>query len=255
MKALILAAGEGTRLRPYTLDRPKCLVEIDGVSLLDRQLAVLRHAGVEDLILVGGHRAEMLKRPGVSLRLNPWFHETNMVWTLFCAEDDLQGELILAYGDIVYSPAVLRALMASADDIAVAIDLDWEQYWRARNEDPLADAETLRMDETGRLLEIGQKPKSIDQIEGQYMGLMKFSPRGLETLRKTFHGAREAGALRGKPPKKAYMTDLLQLMIDRGERLVSVKVNGGWVEIDTVDDLQSDVTRSRLQGIQAELRS
>lgn len=255
MKALILAAGEGTRLRPYTLDRPKCLVEVDGVSLLDRQLAVLRHAGVEDVTLIGGYRADTLKRPGVSLRLNPRFHETNMVWTLFCAEDDLQGELILAYGDIVYSPAILRALMASTDDIAVAIDLDWEQYWRARNEDPLADAETLRMDGTGRLLEIGQKPKSIDQIEGQYMGLMKFSPRGLEALRKTFHGAREAGALRGKPPEKAYMTDLLQLMIDRGERLASVKVNGGWVEVDTVDDLQSDVTHSRLQGIQAGLRS
>lgn len=253
MKALILAAGEGTRLRPFTLDRPKCLVEVGGVSLLDRQLAVLHGAGVQDVTLIGGYRAEMLERPGVALRLNPRFHETNMVWTLFCAEDDLRGELILAYGDIVYSPGILRAVMASTDDIAVAIDLDWEQYWRARNEDPLSDAETLRMDPAGRLLEIGQKPVSLDQIEGQYMGLMKFSPRGLDTLRKTFHGAREAGALRGKPPEKAYMTDLLQLMIDRGEKLTAVTVHGGWVEVDTVSDLQSEVTRGRLQGIQDEL--
>jgi len=122
MKALILAAGEGTRLRPYTLDRPKCLVEVDGISLLERQLAVLRSEGVDSVTLIGGYRAEMLKRPDATLRLNPRFHETNMVWTLFSAEDELQGDLVLAYGDIVYSRDVLRALLASTADIAVAID-------------------------------------------------------------------------------------------------------------------------------------
>lgn len=253
MKALILAAGEGTRLRPYTLDRPKCLVEVDGVSLLDRQLAVLRSEGVGEVTLIGGYRSDMLKRPGVGLELNPRYAETNMVWTLFSAENALQGDVVLAYGDIVYSREILRALLASTADIAVAIDLDWEQYWRARNENPLDDAETLRMDASGNLLEIGQKPLSLDQIEGQYMGLMKFSPRGLEMLRDTFHRACAAASLRGKSPEKAYMTDLLQLMIDEGRTLSAVKVRGGWVEVDTVSDLESAVTRKRLTGIAAAL--
>lgn len=249
MKALILAAGEGTRLRPYTLDRPKCLVEVEGMSLLDRQLAVLRSEGVTDITLVGGYRSDMLKRPGLGLELNPRYAETNMVWTLFSAESALQGELVLAYGDIVYSRDILRALLASTADIAVTIDLDWERYWRERNENPLDDAETLRMDPAGHINEIGQKPASLDEIQGQYMGLMKFSPRGLEQLRYTFHSARVAGSLRGKPPEKAYMTDLLQLMIDEGCNLTAVKVHGGWVEVDTVADLESDITHSRLRGI------
>lgn len=253
MKALILAAGEGARLRPYTLDRPKCLVEVDGESLLDRQLAVLRSEGVSDITLIGGYRSDMLERPGVGLELNPRFSDTNMVWTLFCAEYALQGDLVLAYGDIVYSRCILRALLDSTADIAVAIDLDWEQYWRARNENPLDDAETLRMDGAGRIIEIGQKPVALEQIQGQYMGLMKFSPRGLETLRDTFHRARAAGTLRGKSPEKAYMTDLLQLMIDEGNSLSAVKVHGGWVEVDTVSDLESAVTRERLVGIAAAL--
>lgn len=253
MKALILAAGEGTRLRPYTLDRPKCLVEVEGVSLLDRQLAVLRSEGVADITLIGGYRSDMLKRPGLGLELNPRYAETNMVWTLFSAEQALQDDLVLAYGDIVYSRDILRALLASPADISVTIDLDWEQYWRARNENPLDDAETLRMNAAGHVIEIGQKPVSLDQIQGQYMGLMKFSPRGLDILRDTFHRAQAAGSLRGKSPEKAYMTDLLQLMIDEGNALSAVKVNGGWVEVDTVSDLESAVTRERLAGIAAAL--
>lgn len=251
MKALILAAGEGTRLRPYTLDRPKCLVEVDGVSLLDRHLAVLRSEGVDNITLIGGYRSDMLKRPGIGLELNPRFAETNMVWTLFSTESVLQGDLILAYGDIVYSRDILRALLASTANIAVAIDLEWEQYWRARNENPLDDAETLQMDADSRILEIGQKPVSLDQIQGQYMGLMKFSPHGLETLRDTFHRACATGWLRGRVPEKAYMTDLLQLMIDEGNTLSAVKINGDWVEVDTVSDLKSAVTLKRLARIAA----
>lgn len=249
IKAIILAAGEGTRLRPYTLDRPKCLVEVEGVSLLDRQLAVLGAEGVQNVVMIGGYRAEMLRRPGIELRLNPRYFETNMVWTLFCAEDELEGDMLLCYGDIVYSREVLHAVLNSKADIAVAIDLEWESYWRARNEDPLSDAETLRLADDGQILEIGQKPESIEEIEGQYMGLMKFSANGVELLKKSFCDAKAAGSLRGKTLEKAYMTDLLQGMIDAGIRLDAVLVHAGWVEVDTVGDLQSAVTRSRLSGI------
>ncbi|WP_301102026.1 phosphocholine cytidylyltransferase family protein [Propionivibrio sp.] len=250
LKAIILAAGEGTRLRPYTLDRPKCLVEVDGFSLLDRQLAVLATAAIHPIVVIGGYRVEMLERPGIELRVNTQYAETNMVWTLFCAEDDLEGELLLCYGDIVYSREVLQMLLNSKADIAVTIDLDWESYWRARNENPLDDAETLKLAADGRILEIGQKPKSLTEIEGQYMGLMKFSAKGTQLLKKTFHDAKSAGVLRGKKTEKAYMTDLLQAMIDLGYRLDAVPVHGGWVEVDTVDDLLSPVTESRLAQIE-----
>lgn len=253
VKAVILAAGEGTRLRPYTLDRPKCLVEIDGEPLLARQLEVLAAEGVRNVVMIGGYRAEMLRRPGIELRLNPRYFETNMVWTLFCAEDELQGEVLLCYGDIVYSREVLRAVLDSKADIAVTIDLDWESYWRSRNENPLDDAETLKLAADGRIIEIGQKPKSLDEIEGQYMGLMKFSASGLQQLKKVFNEAKAIGRLRGKSLEKAYMTDLLQAMVDLNYRLDSVPVHGGWVEVDTVDDLLSEVTLSRLNKIKATL--
>ena len=61
MKAIILAAGEGIRLRPYTLDRPKCLVELVGKSLLEHQLAALRAAGITDITMVTGYRANQIE--------------------------------------------------------------------------------------------------------------------------------------------------------------------------------------------------
>jgi choline kinase len=249
-KAILLVAGEGTRLRPYTLDRPKCMVEVDGISLLDRHLSVLRSdVRIKQMLMIGGYRADMLARPGVALKLNPRFSETNMVWTLFCAEEDLSGNVVICYGDIVYSPHILQALLDCDADIAITVDKDWESYWRARNEDPMSDAETLKLNPDGSVYELGRKPYSLDDIEGQYMGLIKLSPRGAEILRKVFHTAKAEGELGGKAIEKAYMTDLLQAVIDAGYTLQSVPIHGGWVEVDTVSDLLSEVTRERLANI------
>jgi choline kinase len=251
-KAIILAAGEGSRLRPHTLDRPKCLVEVNGKSLLDHQLAVLRSFAIDPIAIVAGYMAASLDRPDLNVHLNPRYAETNMVWTLFCAESELSGELIVSYGDIVYSKEALAALLASKHDISVIVDKQWEPYWRARFDNPLDDAETLKLAPDGRFLEIGQKPQSLKEIQGQYIGLMKFSAAGIDTLKDVFHGARQAGSLGGKPVEKAYMTDLLQAIIDTGSRVHSVPIQGGWVEIDNAKDLGLDITRQRIGQISAE---
>jgi choline kinase len=225
------------------------MVEIDGISLIDRQLSVLRAEGLDNIVMVGGYKSEMLKREGVKLKLNPRYYETNMVWTLFAAEEELEGDLIVSYGDIVYSRKILRALLNSNADIAVTIDKQWESYWKERSDNPLNDAETLRLRKDGTISEIGQKPEKISKIEGQYMGLMKFSAKGLTQIKNVFHAAVKSGQLSGKPVEKSYMTDLLQEIINSNISVMSVLVYGGWVEVDTVKDMQSIVTKNRLQDI------
>jgi len=248
-KVILLVAGEGKRLRPYTLDRPKCMVEIDGISLIDRQMKVLQSEELDDIVMIGGFKAEMLKTNGSVLKINPRYYETNMVWTLFTAEEELEGEVIVSYGDIVYSKEILKELLNSDSDIAVTIDKDWESYWSARNENPLDDAETLKLSENGAILEIGKKPKSLNEIEGQYMGLMKFSSKGIKQLKKTWHTALENNELLGKPVENAYMTDLLQAVINSGFLIQSVPVFGGWIEVDTVDDLHLKATLDRIKDM------
>lgn len=249
MKAIILAAGQGMRLRPFTDDRPKCLVEIDGKSLLKRQLDVLRAEGVDETVLIGGYRAESLSSFGSRLYVNREFDSTNMVWTLFSARTELVGDLLVSYGDIVYPRQALRSVLASSADVTVAVDLEWEPYWRERNEDPLADAETLKLGHDGRIVEIGQKPKSLSEIQGQYIGLVRYSHSGLRALISAFDSAVARGDLRGKDPRKAYMTDLLQALIDSGQEVRPAFFEGGWVEVDTAYDLTMPGTARRLRAI------
>jgi choline kinase len=207
--------------------------------------------------MVGGYKSEMLKKEGVRLKLNPEYYKTNMVWTLFSVEEELNGldgDVIVSYGDIVYSRKILQALLRSTADIAVVIDKEWEAYWRVRNEDPLDDAETLKLGIDGTIREIGRVPQALSEIEGQYIGLMKFSAQGISQIKEIFYTAIKKGKLLEKAVENAYMTDLLQEVINTSKPIVSVPVNGGWVEVDTVEDLNSHITKKRIKDIAAQIQ-
>jgi choline kinase len=237
VKAIILAAGMGSRLRPLTDDKPKCLVELDKIPLLDRQLEVLKSAGISNVHVIGGYLGHMLKRPNVTLHMNENYESTNMVETLFCAEEVLQGtqDIIISYGDIVYEPRVLQKLISSEAEVSVAADLDWLRYWYERMPNPLVDVETFVVDESDRIIELGQRPESLDVIEGQFMGLIKFRSDSLPKLRKAWLDARH----QNRPLASSMsMTDFLQMLIDRDWDVRASFVSGGWAEVDSVQDLR-----------------
>ena len=147
MTVIILAAGHGTRLRPLTNNKPKCLVELAGKPLLDHQLEVLCAAGVGDIHVVAGYRADKLDRPDFTRHINERYADTNMVSTLFVAESVMTGysDLIISYGDIVYEPRVLSALCMVDAPISLVVDREWRRYWAARMDNPLSDAETINL--------------------------------------------------------------------------------------------------------------
>src|SRR5215210_680792 len=123
MQAIVLAAGAGSRLRPLTERRPKCMVELGGVPLLERQLAVLHGAGINDVTIVVGAHADAVEAPQATLVVNPNWKRSNMVASLFCARETLQrgDDVVIAYGDIVYEPRVLAELLAADGPLAVVV--------------------------------------------------------------------------------------------------------------------------------------
>jgi choline kinase len=241
-KLIILAAGEGSRLRPYTNDRPKCLVDINGTTILDGQLGVATRAGIKDIVVVKGYCQEKVHRDGVRFYINEDYNTTNMVETMWCARDEFEDEIIVSYGDIIYEEEVLNAVLQSNHEISVAVDKGWRSYWEKRFDDPLSDAESLSVDERGRILNIGQKVSDISEIQGQFIGLIKFKGEGLETLKAVYEEARVNAELGQKPfgcdrPfKKLFMTDLLQGIIDSGYDIYEAPINRKWLEIDSPED-------------------
>ena len=239
MRAIILAAGQGTRLAPHTNDRPKCLVELSGQSLLRRQLSVLTDLGVEDIVIVGGYRADQLPGDQHKVIVNSDFATTNMVRSLFCAEEALDGtdDVLIAYSDIVYEARVLRALIDAQGAVTVAVNTEWRDLWDVRMDDPLADAESLRLGPDDRLLEIGKKATDYAQIEGQYMGLIKIAADWVPKLVVVYDGMAKLPRYEAAAFGNMYMTDFLQQLCDLDWPVYGVKIAGGWLEVDSVEDL------------------
>jgi choline kinase len=241
MKAIILAAGQGARLRPLTDDRPKCMVEYQGKPLIEHVVRALRHNGVTDIVAVRGYKPEALRCAGVRFYDNPRYGSTNMVATLFCAEPELEGDVIISYSDIVYSPSVIRRLLAADAEFAVVIDRDWRRLWQERMDDPLDDAETLRLDAQGHIIELGKKASSYEDIEGQYIGLLKVAASAWPKLRAFYHRLDRQTSYDGKDFENMYMTSFVQAVIDRLMPVKAVPIQGGWLEIDVPSDLSIGV--------------
>ena len=252
MKVIILAAGQGTRLRPLTDDRPKCMVEVNGKSMIERQLDVMRGCGIkdEDITIVAGYRSDVLikKFLNTDIRVikNEQFETTNMVCSLMCAGNQMKAEedIIVSYGDIVYDETVFHSILSAQDTMSVIVDDGWYEYWSERCENPLDDAETLMYDDDHYLTEIGQKTTELDKVQSQYIGLMRFRGDGwkavlqlsAEAERRSAQG--EALWRTDRTYAKMYMTDLLQGLIDEGQKLRAVHIHRGWFEIDDCDDLK-----------------
>jgi len=253
MKSIILAAGKGERLRPYTMEKPKCLVDIADKNLLDVQIKTLNSLNIKNIVIVGGYLNHLLDNKSDKLIINSEYENTNMVWSLFCAQDELFGDIILSYGDIVYSKKILKDLISSDSDISVVIDLNWKSYWSSRIINPLDDLETLKLDSSGYIIELGKKANSYEDIDGQYIGLMKFTSKGIEILKKTLEELYRSGEIKDKSFKNAYMTDLIQHLIDSGYKVKAVPTKYDWIEIDTPEDLKAKETIRRFKNITEEI--
>lgn len=241
MKVVILAAGQGTRLRPYTNHVPKCLVEISGKTILHRQLDVLEQMNLTDISIVTGYKKEKLNEVAATKYFNKNYMQSNMVYSLYCATEAINetDSIIIAYGDIIYTEDVLKQLLESSDDISIVADLQWQSYWQQRMEDIIKDAESFKLDDYGYIKELGKKLTSIEDASAQYIGLMKFQGVGMEILRSSLN----ALDFNSDKVRNMYFTDFLQSMIDKGIKMKPVFIQRGWAEIDTVEDKEL-VTRN-----------
>lgn len=244
MKAIILAAGQGTRLKKYTENLPKGMLSFMGKTIIERQIEMYRQCGIEDIIVVRGFAADKIQYKDVTYYTNEDYANTNMVESLMAAKSEFNEDIIVSYSDILFEEKMLKAMMKSEADFAVAVDDDWKEYWAKRYGKVDFDTESLSLDENDNIVELGLENPRLEDIDARYVGLLKFSKVGLAHIQAILQEAYanfedKPWQQSGKPVRKAYMTDLLQAVIESGKSVKAEKFHSGWIEFDTNEDYEN----------------
>ena len=246
MKAIILAAGSGTRLKKYTENLPKGMLFFMGKTIIERQLEIYRNCGINDIVIVRGFAADKINYPDVKYYNNENYAETNMVESLMTAKKEFNDDVIVSYSDVLFEQKMLKKMMASDADFACAVDDNWKEYWQKRYGKIDFDTESLSIDGQDNITELGLENPPIDKISARYIGLLKFSAVGLKFIQDTMEKAytefeNKSWQQSGKTVRKAYMTDLLNAIIESGRKVKAIHFNNGWIEFDTNEDYENAV--------------
>lgn len=239
-RCLILSAGKGSRLFPYTKKKPKALLSFLGKTLLDYQIETLNSVGIVDIGIATGYGHNEFKEKKYLTFYNKDYASSNMVYSLFNSYDffkNINEDLLISYGDIVYEKKNLLKLLQTEGDFVLMVDDNWLKLWSLRNTNPLNDAETLIINKFGQIVEIGKKPSSLDKIHSQYTGLIKISKSKLQEFKNFYDHLFLSKKFNEIELKNIFMTEYIQLLIDYGWQVLPAHVYNGWLEFDTVDDL------------------
>lgn len=242
MKAVIIGAGRGSRLKHLTNEIPKTLVPVLGRPMLDGILEALEFGGFsrEDVIFICGYRKEVIQEryPDLTYVENRDWENNNILLSLLSAREHLAGGFVSTYADIVYRKEIVRDLVASTRHIALGCDTDWRRRYTGRSQHPETDAEKMRA-EGDRVVELSRRIAS-EQAQGEFIGVMKLDATGVADFLSAFDAAEKqyrGGPFReGRTFEKAYLIDLLQHMIEGGSEVHRCDTHGGYMEIDTLQD-------------------
>ena len=241
MRAIIIGAGRGNRLMPSTANAPKCFTEVRGNRILDRTLDAFADNGIDDICFIGGYQIDCVREayPQFTFRHNDDWENNNILASLMYARDLMDEPFICTYSDVLFTADVIKKLLLVTDDIVVVVDTAWLDRYVHRTEHPPEDAEKVTV-ENGLVTRVhrGIEP---DAAYGEYIGVAKFSATGAAELRRHYQRCKDAHAGRSFREaavfEKAYLIHLFQDMIEAGVPFAHVDTPGGYMEIDTQQDL------------------
>ncbi len=240
LKALIIAAGLGSRLKGHTKNLPKCMLDFGGKTLLQRQLDSYKKCGIQDISLIKGYKKEKINYKGIKYFENTDYKNNNILNSIFYAEKIINGNIIISYSDILFDSSVVQRTLDSAHDISVVVDIDWRGYYVGRKDHPISEAENVIFNSNNEVEKIGKINTGKEEVHGEFIGMIKLSNRGTEIFKEHFQRIKKIywnkPFQRAKIFQKAYLTDFIQELVDIGIKVHCVIIESGWKEIDTVED-------------------
>lgn len=224
MKAIIIAAGRGTRLLPLTKDKTQCLLKVGKETLLDHQIRILNECGVKDIFVITGHCAEQVEekyKGKAEFIFNPFYRYSGIALSLWFARDKVEGGFICLYSDILFDRDILVDLLKTEEDICLVVDRK-----KAGEED---EKVVLKEDSVKKVGKININPEDSDGI---FIGLVKFSDNGAKILFEELDRV-------SRENLNAYLTDVVDGLIDKGQKVNFSETKGrNWIDIDFVEDLE-----------------
>ena len=240
LRALIIAAGLGSRLKKHTENLPKCMLDFGGKTLLQRQLDSYKKCGISNISLIRGHKKEKINYKGIKYFENTDYKNNNVLNSIFYAEKAINGNIIISYSDILFESSVVQRVLDSDHDISVTVDIDWRGYYVGRKDHPISEAENVIFNSNNEVEKIGKINTGKEEVHGEFIGMIKLSNRGTEIFKEHFHRLKKIywnkPFQRAKIFQKAYLTDFIQELVDIGIKVHCVIIESGWKEIDTVED-------------------
>jgi choline kinase len=232
-KAIILSAGQGSRLLPLTAERPKCLVDFSGKSLLAWQIETLFGCGVTTIDVVTGFMTELveaeletLRRPGLFLnvRFNPFYKVADNLGSCWIAREGMEGDFLILNGDTLVSREIVDRVLQPRDwPITVTVDIK-----------PSYDSDDMKVSRSGeRLLAIG-KTLSAAQSDAESIGFLAFRGEGVDLFRNTVEAY-----MRTPAGVENWYLKIIDTLAPTG-KVGTVSIEGlEWAEVDFLNDIEA----------------
>lgn len=229
-KAIILAAARGNGLDELTQDKPKAMLEIDGKPLLARSLDSLRAVGIHDISIVAGYAADSVQSLNVPTMINSKYETTGELASLWEAKDSLNGDCVIAYGDVLARQHVMGLLLENHGECAILVDGDLSD----REDQYIGDfvvcskpdsKHALTENVTLKKLTNGQRANS-KEATGEWIGFVKFSPKTSSLALEILTKMNASGDI-----QKTSMLDLIS-EISKTAKVDVIYTRGGWIDVD-----------------------
>lgn len=242
MKIIVIAAGSGKRLGKKTKNIPKYLLDVSGKTILEHQLKVFKKTNFEKFVIITGPYKEKFVAKKFTYVEDGDYHKHDMLGSLMVAREHIKGDVLIVYSDIIFDDSIIKQMVETQADIAIAVDLEWKKSYEERTEHTNTEAENVLLDKSFNVLEIRKNITSNqDKIIGEFLGILKLSKKGSSIFVKKFDRLKKShkNVFHMAPSlEKAYLTDMIQELIDSKIKVTPVLVSGKWCEIDTMQDLE-----------------
>ena len=241
MNAIIIAAGLGKRISEDVKDLPKSLLTVNGKPIIAYQIQALKQVGIEKIIVITGAHSEKFEIENVRYIKDHHYNEHDILGSLLEAKDFLKNDVLVLYSDIIFESKILRQILDSKGDVSIAIDMAWEKMYEGRIGHPKYEAENVQLNKAKKIIKIKKNIKNKNNDVGEFLGIIKFSPYGSGLFVKQYEELikTHVGTFQQAPSvSKAYLTDMIQELVDYKIDVEPVIISGKWCEIDTIQDLE-----------------